>query len=169
MSYPVFCPFSNLSNFLNVEFWKLFILDMNLLLQVDQIICWCPGWGAEVGLLLLPLGMDQVPYWCVVMLGKEGPRMAWGFLATAKGGLACLLLDSLLFFFSPSFPPSSVFMPLDSGLQVFLVSSPGYMGHKMKTQGLTMMPFSKSWDPCHLLWSFLLLPPVEYFFRYLCL
>lgn len=75
--------------------------------------------------------------------------MPWGFLATAKGGLACLLLDWLWFF--PSFPPSFLFMPLGSGLQVFLGSSPGYMGHKMKMQGLTVLPFSKFRDPCHLL------------------
>lgn len=45
-------PIFFLDSFLNVEFWKFFSLDMDLLLQVDQIICWFLGCGAEVGLAM---------------------------------------------------------------------------------------------------------------------
>lgn len=51
MSVYIFCPFSSWI-LLNVEFWKFFSLDMDLLLQVDQIICWFLGCGAEVGLAM---------------------------------------------------------------------------------------------------------------------
>ena len=72
----------------------------------------------------------------VVVGGEEGPGMVWGFLAAAKGKLACLLVHQLWF---SSFPSSFPSMPVGSGLQV---SVAGYMGEKRKPTELCSLSSS---------------------------
>lgn len=143
----------------------LYIFHMNLLLQVDQIICWGPGCGAEVE---LTLGFTVVSeegsgsHQCVGILRVGGGMRGLGW----PGAFQLLLrADSLACFctgcdFLPSFP----FMLVGSGFQVSLVPSPGYMGDKKKTKGTHYVAFPqvlRSLDslPSSLkLWVLLLFP-----------
>lgn len=77
---------------------SLYILDVNPLLQVDQIICWCAGCGAVVGLALcftVASGNESSP---PPVYGWEGGEEGgtWNSLglssSAAKGRLACMLV-----------------------------------------------------------------------------
>lgn len=123
---------------------SLYVIDMNQLLHVDHNICW---WyrtafkAQRLCALLLLLGMmDQVPHQCVVVEGKERPGTTWGFLAVAKGEIdltACALVVACCHLLSL---PSMT----GSGLLVFVVPSPVYMGEEKENPGESLYYLSSS-------------------------